>query len=501
MFFRSYGTVRTDQTTAVKGGGLHLSLDKRSTRVLTAALILVAVYLVCESVILLSYRPDQWIRVPSNVVALVVCLATCVPLRRGNGHAAVSALTHGGVIWMALAATLGGGLQSPVMVALPLVVVVAGMLLGRRIGLRFVRLGVMLLVALFGAQVLGWLPEAPALPVPMVLCVQVMVVGVAYVMTMFAVDAHARRLQRIQKLNEELENAHREFFTLAEHLPALVVRTDLDFKCTFANHIFLEYGRLRSDQVIGRPLKHSLSAEQFELFERVAPVALEGRQANFLTPHRRHDEPRILDVTVVGERDASGKPTGLLAVAYDVTEREQLAVEMHRAATHDPLTGVANRLQIDTDAESAIERAKRSESRFAMLMIDLDGFKPINDTYGHPAGDHVLRHVAGQLRRSVRAADVVGRIGGDEFVVVCEGIKDEVDILSLAEKLLVTVREPTQFEDRDLTVGASVGIAIFPDHACSVRDLFQTADSAMYDAKRAGKNCVRIAGGATATRQ
>lgn len=171
-------------------------------------------------------------------------------------------------------------------------------------------------------------------------------------------------------------------------------------------------------------------------------------------------------------------------------EREQA----RRAATEDVLTGLANRARLASQLPSAIARAQRNGERVGVLCIDLDHFKPVNDRYGHAAGDTVLKEVAERMRAAVRSNDVVARVGGDEFVIVAETFERDADLIALAERLNTEIAQPIRHEALHLTVTASIGIALYPHHAADDGALLAHADRAMYAAKDAGRNTFRVAG-------
>lgn len=174
-------------------------------------------------------------------------------------------------------------------------------------------------------------------------------------------------------------------------------------------------------------------------------------------------------------------------------ELENQRDQIEHMASHDNLTGLPMlRLAVDR-CDMAIRHAQRAQQKVALLFIDLDGFKAVNDTFGHEAGDHVLREVAKRLKSSVRAADTAARIGGDEFVILLTGLENADFAGDVAAKLIRVVGQPIAYEGQELEVGASVGISIFPDHATDTLALRKAADEAMYSAKKAGKNRHQLA--------
>lgn len=156
-------------------------------------------------------------------------------------------------------------------------------------------------------------------------------------------------------------------------------------------------------------------------------------------------------------------------------------------AHHDGLTGLANRWLLTDRFRLAVERAKRSGLSFALLMVDLNGFKSINDNHGHAAGDEVLVVTAQRLLGSVRASDTVARIGGDEFVLLIESIEDPQEMLPIGEKLFDTLTDPMTLNAGVVAqLGASIGIALYPDDGLKLKDLLHVADQAMYECKSTG---------------
>ncbi len=178
---------------------------------------------------------------------------------------------------------------------------------------------------------------------------------------------------------------------------------------------------------------------------------------------------------------------------------EQIAVirrereEARRAAAEDRLTGLANRAVLEAKLPQILARAKRIGHRVGVLWVDIDDLKPINDRHGHAAGDTLLRKVAERMREAVRAHDIVARVGGDEFVVIAEARESAEEFTALAARLNDSIARPIEHAGLAIHASASIGIALYPDHAATEADLLQRADRAMYDAKAAGRNTWRRA--------
>ncbi|MEW8032451.1 MAG: ABC transporter substrate binding protein [Candidatus Thiodiazotropha endolucinida] len=172
----------------------------------------------------------------------------------------------------------------------------------------------------------------------------------------------------------------------------------------------------------------------------------------------------------------------------DITERKAAALEIQRLATHDALTGLASLRLAEDRIEMAIAKARRENCKMAVLFIDLDGFKKINDEYGHDAGDALLKEVAVRMSAIVREVDTVARIGGDEFLIILSCIATLADTDRVSAQLIQAVGQPCFFEGNELNVGVSVGVAFYPDHGDTRDALVRSADRAMYEVKRGGKN-------------
>lgn len=175
-----------------------------------------------------------------------------------------------------------------------------------------------------------------------------------------------------------------------------------------------------------------------------------------------------------------------------LTRLKQTNEQVTHLAHHDGLTGLPNRTLFYDRLNQAIARAKRDKESVAVLFLDLDGFKKINDTLGHASGDALLIKAAKRIQSCVRESDTVARMGGDEFTAILCNVGNGKEIV--AQKILDTIRQPFILADQSCSVGVSIGIAIYPDSGGNAEDLMKVADTAMYLAKDSGKNCYRFAG-------
>jgi diguanylate cyclase (GGDEF)-like protein/PAS domain S-box-containing protein len=211
-----------------------------------------------------------------------------------------------------------------------------------------------------------------------------------------------------------------------------------------------------------------------------------GQWRSEIQGRRKNGDPFPVLTNVVAVAGTDDLPH-YVAVFTDMTAVRTAEAELQRLAHYDPVTDLPNRLLAVDRLEQALERAARRNGRVALLFVDLDHFKRINDTLGHDAGDELLRAIAQRMRQGVRAEDTVARFGGDEFLVVLEGIERSEDVGRVADKILAAISEPTLLTGREVSISGSVGISFYPDDGTSREDLIRAADTAMYAAKETGR--------------
>ena len=222
---------------------------------------------------------------------------------------------------------------------------------------------------------------------------------------------------------------------------------------------------------------------------------LAGESPQYVVEYRaRHRDGHEVWIHSRGQavRDGDGRPTRMLGMLSDFSERKRMEEQIRHMAQHDPLTGVANRALFSDLLQQALVNARRDHTRFAVMTLDLDDFKPVNDRHGHHVGDLLLQEIARRMQECVRESDIVARIGGDEFIVLLRGIEQDADALAVAEKVRQALRQPIEVAGKVLGVSASIGIALYPEHGDDEIELFRNADCAMYAAKRHGHDTVRV---------
>jgi len=231
-----------------------------------------------------------------------------------------------------------------------------------------------------------------------------------------------------------------------------------------------------------------LSGRPFDMAERggrsvwlVDDVTDQREAADALRRARDELEVRVEERTA----ELAGANRRLQA---EIVERRQAEARVHHMAYHDALTGLPNRALLSERLDRAMLAARRDGRKLALMFIDLDRFKTINDSLGHLTGDHLLKEVANRLCRVVRAVDTVARLGGDEFVVLVPGVRGLEECALVGEKIIAAMAEPVRFEGRNLHISPSIGICLYPDDGEDVESLMRKADSAMYHAKASGRN-------------
>lgn len=214
----------------------------------------------------------------------------------------------------------------------------------------------------------------------------------------------------------------------------------------------------------------------------------EGRSFDLELSHRSDGEDRRWIRWIGNASMQSNGEYEVTGAVQDITERKKFSEVVERQANYDLLTGLPNRSYFYENLRWSVAEAQRNKSKLAVLFIDLDKFKPVNDNYGHLTGDKVLQSIAQRIRNCLRESDLVARISGDEFTVVLRQMDNEFAPIDVAEKLLTEIRKPYAIMDRQIYCGASIGISVFPDDTTVADELISKADYAMYEVKRSGRN-------------
>ena len=270
---------------------------------------------------------------------------------------------------------------------------------------------------------------------------------------------------------------------------------DLDFCFISVNPSFSRITGYSGDEVAGQSASLLDSAQHNPDFYRRVREILErtGHWAGEMWQRRKDDEEFLGWIEMSEVRDSQGVRSHFVAVVNDITDKKRAEQELRYLANYDTLTGLPNRALLSERLGRAIVRARRQESRVAVLFLDLDRFKDINDSLGHAAGDRLLKAAATRLQATVSASDTVARLGGDEFTVVLEDVESVAAVERMAREILLAFASPLDVDERhDVNITPSLGISLYPDHALVPTDLLKYADTAMYQAKAEGRNTYQI---------
>jgi len=294
------------------------------------------------------------------------------------------------------------------------------------------------------------------------------------------------------------EESRRLAAAVVEWSPQAIVVADLSGTILVANPAFSRLSGLEADEVVGRPVSVLRSDHHDESFHAAIRQALdrEGLWCGEVWNQRRDGTPYAVWLSLTRVMGETGGGGFLVAFYFDITDRKRDEARMLRAANHDALTGLANRRLFEERLAAALDTARAVGHRVAVLLLDLDGFKAVNDTHGHDAGDALLCAMAERMLGAVRAGDVVARLGGDEFVVLLAPVEGDCGAVRVARSLLDLLSRPVAFRGTPLAVSASIGVALGGGTACG-SDLLKQADTAMYEVKRSGRRGYRLAGAAS----
>ena len=300
--------------------------------------------------------------------------------------------------------------------------------------------------------------------------------------------------EELRRAQEELEASRSRYADLYDFAPIGYLTFDEDGLIREVN--LTGAGLLGVDRrhLIGKPFSTFVIKEDRDAFRAHLRETLkrETRQIDEIRIGRENGSVLTVQLqSVAAESPESDSPSCRTAV-IDITERKRLEEEIQHLAHHDTLTNLPNRLLFIQILSIELAQAQRGKKRFAVLFLDLDRFKQINDTLGHDVGDALLKEVAERLRRSVRVSDTVSRLGGDEFNILLTEIPHAYDVITIAQKVVYAFRKPYVIGRHEFDMSTSIGISIYPEDGETMEALFKNADIAMYHAKEQGGNSYRF---------
>lgn len=307
-----------------------------------------------------------------------------------------------------------------------------------------------------------------------------------------------RRLESENRaINLQLRESERWYRYMVNSSPDIIYTLDTDGLCTFCNDRLESLLGYPKESIIGKHFSALVYAEDREAAQYVIQERRTGdratRNMEIRIPHCSESKLLTLEFNSFGIYDETGSETppiyiGTYGVAKDVTEKKKAAQLISYQAYHDLLTGLANRMLFKDHLELAIAQARRYRHMLALMFLDLDRFKVVNDTLGHVIGDHLLIEVATRLRNCLREGDTLARQGGDEFTLLLPQIDSQEDAVRTADKVIKSFGAPFQIDGHELYVSMSIGIALYPDNGDNIDILIKNADIAMYESKAKGRN-------------
>lgn len=290
-------------------------------------------------------------------------------------------------------------------------------------------------------------------------------------------------------IERDLRESQQRLQTITDNLPVLIAYIDRHLRYQFNNATYgLWYG-WTMEELKDRPVRELFPAEEYMFFLPFMEQALRGEVQRFERSEQRADGVHYLYSIYIPHRREQ-EVVGFYVLSQDITPRKQLELELKRHALNDPLTGLPNRRSLMEQLPKAMARSSRTEQMMALLFMDLDGFKAINDNFGHDAGDELLQQFAQRIQSHLRETDTLFRLAGDEFTLILENLQHgEPDARLKAQQLLEAMADPFVLTTATVRLSSSIGIACYAPHAeVSAETLLGDADQAMYRAKRTGKN-------------
>ncbi|MDX1809694.1 MAG: EAL domain-containing protein [Sulfurospirillaceae bacterium] len=295
-----------------------------------------------------------------------------------------------------------------------------------------------------------------------------------------------RDISERKKSEKELILAAKVFSTMTNG----VVITDASQKIINANKAFCDNMGYTKEEVLGQKPSFLSSGWHDAYFykEMWKEINKKGRWQGEIIDRKKNGELYISETSIVSLEDKDGNITNYIAVSSDITLKKEQEKVINNLAYYDGLTKLPNRIFFEDRFNRKINLAKKKKRNLALLFIDLDNFKNINNTFGHLIGDKFLQNAAKRLQEITREEDVIGRFGGDEFIILIEDFVELSDLAILANKIVEAFNQPFQVDRNKFFSGASIGISVFPDNGASYHELMKAADTAMYYVKSSGKS-------------
>ncbi|MCD5994860.1 diguanylate cyclase [Pseudomonas sp. CDFA 602] len=305
--------------------------------------------------------------------------------------------------------------------------------------------------------------------------------------------SHQEELERrVTQRTQELHRSRETLQIIADNLPILIAQVDLNLRYLFNNAVYTQIFGVTPEYLKGKSIRETLRPDLFAHLEPCFTRALNGERSQCADVCYNPDQGRLWRATYIPDI-REGKVVGFFVMSQDVTEARHVERALHDKAMLDTLTGLPNRRSLLELLQRDIQPADATPDTIAVLFMDLDGFKTVNDQHGHDAGDDLLKQVAARLTHTLRQQDFVSRLAGDEFVAVIAGMQSEETCARIAVDICASLSQPFKLPAATVRIGVSIGIALGSRaQAESSEHLLKRADAAMYEAKRKGRNTYRF---------
>jgi diguanylate cyclase (GGDEF)-like protein/PAS domain S-box-containing protein len=309
-----------------------------------------------------------------------------------------------------------------------------------------------------------------------------------------AANLTAIALGRI-RADQAFQESQKLLSDILENVTVYIYTKDTHSRYLFANRLLRERFDAPMAEIVGYDDTKFFDAEaaahmrqdDLRVLEQGETLHLEETNLNVLT-----GVAEVFLTVKLPLRHEDGSIYALCGISTDITERKDIEQHMQHMAQYDALTHLPNRALFNDRLQQAIVSAQRNKNRLAVMFIDLDKFKPVNDTYGHGVGDLLLKEVAVRIQECLRESDTAARIGGDEFVILLPTIETKPNARKVGEKILSALNQPFELGGHTLQISSSIGIAVYPEHGSTEKLLIKSADIAMYHAKQGGRNNVKV---------
>jgi len=315
---------------------------------------------------------------------------------------------------------------------------------------------------------------------------------------MVAMKSTALQSMTKDELIAELEQLHikeNRYRTLLDNSSDAIFSFDKDGQYLYVNEEFAKnVCDKKPEYIIGKNIWDIFSKEEADRRYALVKWVFENGETKNIEVRVPNPNGNSYHLTTVKPIfDEQDNVNIVICISKDITERKIMEEQLKRSAHYDSLTDLPNRTLFSDHTKYAILQADREKKKLALLYIDLDNFKPVNDTHGHNAGDLLLKTVAKRIKNCLRKADTAGRVGGDEFIVLLPNIDNQQDVLKVAEKIRFALNQPFELHGYPaINISSSIGVALYPDHGCDEIQLSKNADNAMYAAKESGRNLIKM---------